>query len=518
MGGGFQGQSSGGNFGGSVNYPSYAKQPLPWMAQPQNPPPFSAGLGGAPQMNGQGPVGGIQVFPKQSSGSQTFGGGRQVSGPQPVGGIPVFPKQSFGSQTFGSGQQFSGQQPVGGIQVFPKQSFGSQSFGVGQGFSGNRFSGQQPVGGIPVMQQPFGSPGKPFFGAQPISSGMQMRPIMMNQHPVGMHSGMQMRPAMKPIMLGQPNVGVSSLGKAFIPVIQNNPQLSKMFNSGGYLQFNPLSGRQPVSMNDMGMMNPMNWGTGMGMGTGMVGGMGMGHGSGMMQGTGVMGNAGTGFMMPAPIMMGSPMQSQSGVGGGLSKVLLPVKFVTSGTSSTSSTTSTTTATTATGSTDSTAPTTTAAPAAPINIIINPFLPPTLPLPPTNAGNPTVTEIPLPRSGWSGSPTPSSVLNSVFQNRGAGSSAQGGNTFDFSQFSSSNSSGRNARRCTAQRGNQRVTMPLVQESGNALTARKCNALGQLINSFVFVYVESFEGQANGSCVIQVPEIQVTCNTGSGSNSK
>ena len=64
-----------------------------------------------------------------------------------------------------------------------------------------------------------------------------------------------------------------------------------------------------------------------------------------------------------------------------------------------------------------------------------------------------------------------------------------------------------------RSTQRVTMPLMQQSGNALTERKCSALGELINTFVLVYVENLPAQADGSCVIQVPEIQVTCNTGS-----
>ena len=71
-------------------------------------------------------------------------------------------------------------------------------------------------------------------------------------------------------------------------------------------------------------------------------------------------------------------------------------------------------------------------------------------------------------------------------------------------------------CTMRRSTQRVTMPLMQQSGNALTERKCSALGELINTFVLVYVENLPAQADGSCVIQVPEIQVTCNTGSRNN--
>ena len=71
-------------------------------------------------------------------------------------------------------------------------------------------------------------------------------------------------------------------------------------------------------------------------------------------------------------------------------------------------------------------------------------------------------------------------------------------------------------CTARRSTQRVTMPLLQQSGNALTDRKCRALGQLVNSFVLVYVENLPARDDGSCVIQVPEIQVTCNTGSRTN--
>ena len=172
------------------------------------------------------------------------------------------------------------------------------------------------------------------------------------------NGGMQMRPVMmgKPVTLGKPNVGVSSLGKAFIPVIRKNPQLSKMFGQGtsGYLQFNPLAQSHPSAMNDYGMgsfnwggSGMSNYGTGMmgggtgmmgggtgmmGGGTGMMGGgtgMMMGGGTGMMGGgTGMMGGGtgimmgggtgvnnmgGTGMMMMQPLMMGSS-------GGGLSKV------------------------------------------------------------------------------------------------------------------------------------------------------------------------------------------------------
>ena len=60
------------------------------------------------------------------------------------------------------------------------------------------------------------------------------------------------------------------------------------------------------------------------------------------------------------------------------------------------------------------------------------------------------------------------------------------------------------------------MTLLQQSGNALTDRKCRALGELVNTFVLVYVENLPAQDDSSCVIQVPEIHVTCNTGSRTN--
>ena len=262
MGGNF-GAPTGGNFGVPIqpppNFPpTFGKQPLPWMAQPQYPPPFSAGMGGQ-LINGKGPVGGIPVYPLN--------------------------KQSFGSQTLGG------------------KPFWSQRFGVKQPLWQKPFSGNQPVmsGGMHVRPM--------------MNGGMQIRPMMnggMQMRPV-MNGGMQMRPVImgKPVTLGKPNVGVSSLGKAFIPVIRKNPQLSKMFGQGssGYLQFNPLAQGQPAVMNDYGM-SPMNWGSGMSpVGTGM-----MNWGTGMMGGgMGTMNNMGGTGMMMQPVMMGSS-------GGGLSKV------------------------------------------------------------------------------------------------------------------------------------------------------------------------------------------------------
>lgn len=67
-------------------------------------------------------------------------------------------------------------------------------------------------------------------------------------------------------------------------------------------------------------------------------------------------------------------------------------------------------------------------------------------------------------------------------------------------------------CTARRNSQLVVVRLAQQSGRTLPERKCSALGQLLNSFVMVYVDNLPAQDNSPCVVEVPSITAQCDSG------
>ncbi|XP_076452034.1 uncharacterized protein LOC143287704 [Babylonia areolata] len=443
---GYSGGSGGYNYGGT----SFNKQPLPWV--PNYQPGFTAN---------SGPVG----YVKQPWGGQPFYGSRQPFGGQAVYGKPPLYNQYQPPLTF----------PGIGGNIYPRPPLPPKPF-----------FGPQPVGkfGAPHILPPVG-PGpfvgpqvigpKPFYGRYPGGGPSVIKKVIV-ENPV--------RPnpvtVVKEVTLGKPSVSVSSLGKAFLPVLQKDPQLSSLLGPGGnYLQFNPLAQNQPAQLSDPGWYLGLNGG----------GGGWMGGGAGWMGGSNNM-------------MMTNP-------GGSLSKVLLPLKLIDHAASTTTATT--TPATTRAATT----------PTRPVSIfILNPFLPPTLPLPTNPIGPTTVvtTNIPLPRAGgggWigdGGSLAARALLANLLQNSGnpgMPASLPNPTGLDPLQFS------RDPRtRCRTTYSQQRVTVPILQQSGNALTERKCNALGQLLNSFVSVYLENLVDQSGGgTCVVQVPQVQVLCNTGS-----
>ncbi|KAL8622735.1 hypothetical protein ACOMHN_009369 [Nucella lapillus] len=504
-GGGYPGKPGGG-YPGGYNYGglSFNQQPVPWVAQPDKP-SFTAGLGGGSGLQGKQPYAGHVLYGKQPFYQQYQ---PPLTPPRVAGDVfpqPLPPKPFIGPHPAVVGP--SGPYSVGHLDG-PGPVMGQLMM--------------QP-GPYPMQQHPRPNEGlvrEVFVGKPP--------PFIQNNNNNNNNNLPGPVAIVKEVTWGRPNVNVSSLGRAFIPVMQKNPQLSALLLGGGgggggggrnYLQFNPLAQGQSQGQGQGQVMqlNDGRWVVGLsglgGGGGGMTvqggGGMMGGGMSGMSHPGGLSGlSGGLGWMAGSGMNGGNVMMQPDG--SSLSKILVPVNFLSHTTTTTASTTTPTTA--PTGPTTTT-PTPTAAP---VNVIIlNPFLPATLPLPnlPITTST-TVTDVPLPRTGDVSAGAARALLTNVLQtnrNPALPVSIATGNGFDTLQFSSNP-----ATRCRTTPSPQRVTLPILQQSGAALTERKCSALGQLLNSFVQVYLENLGSQTGATCLLQVPRVQVLCNTGPAAN--